>query len=138
MARVPGHRARRVTRALLLGAALVAASLVAQGCGSSHSSSSTAVSTFELTPKSGTALADATTAAPYQQVFTVLNGGTPPYTFTPISIPAGLTLTPAGTNGTDALLSGTPTKMGQAVVSFQVVDSTNRKFSNESYPLNVH
>jgi hypothetical protein len=125
-------------RALVIVAALVAGSLVVQGCGGSHSSSGSAVSTFELTPKSGTALADATTAAPYQQVFTVLSGGTPPFTFTPISIPPGLTLTPAGTNGTDAVLAGTPTQMGQAVVSFQVVDSTNQKFSNESYTLNVH
>jgi len=109
-----------------------------EGCGSSHSSNGAPPTVFQLTPSSGSALTPATTAAPYQQTFTVLSGGTPPYTFTPISIPPGLTLTPVTGSNTDALLSGTPTKMGDAVVSFQVVDATNQKFSNESYTLTVN
>jgi hypothetical protein len=120
--------------------ALLALGSLALGPGCSHSSGSHAPlqTNFELTPPSGTALPPATTAAAYDQSFTVLSGGTPPYTFTPISIPAGLTLTPVAGSGADVELKGTPTQMGQATVSFQVVDSTNQKFSNVSYTLTVN
>ncbi len=109
------------------------------GCSDSHSRGGTPVTTFELAPQSGTDLPAATTAAPYNQAITVLSGGTPPYTFRPISIPPGLTLAPvAGTNN-EVLLSGTPTmKTPSTVVTFQVVDSTNQKFSNASYNLTVN
>ncbi len=108
------------------------------GCGGSHGSGGAPASTFVMAPAAGTALPPGTTAAAYMEVFSVLSGGTPPYTFTPISIPQGLTLTPVAGSGTDVQLSGTPKQMGSSTVSFQVVDSTNQKVSNESYTLAIN
>jgi hypothetical protein len=110
-----------------------------QGCGGGGSGSGGGTTqSFVMAPANGTTLPPATTAGPYQQLFSVQSGGTPPYTYTSISIPAGLSLAPVTGSTTDALLSGTPTKTGDAIVSFQVVDSTNQKFSNESYKLSVN
>ena len=131
-------------RRMLYGAALglaLALGLAATtaGCSDSKSRGGIPVQNFDLAPQSGTDLPAATTAAPYTQAFTVLGGGTPPYTFRAISIPPGLTLAPVAGSNNEALLSGTPTmKTPSAVVSFQVVDSTNQKFSNASYNLTVN
>jgi hypothetical protein len=126
----------KIAFGLLLAVALAA---FVQGCNSKHGGGGVPVQSFEITPKSGTDLPPATTAAAYTHVFTVLSGGTPPYTFRPITIPPGLTLAPVNGSGNEATLSGTPTmKTPSAVVSFQVVDSTNQKFSNESYTLTVN
>lgn len=132
-------RALRVGFALLGLLLPLALGATTQGCGSSRSGGGIPVQSFELAPQSGTDLPAATTAAPYAQAFTVLSGGTPPYTFRPISIPPGLTLAPVQGSNNEAMLTGTPTmKATDAVVSFQVVDSTNQKFSNETYKLTVN
>lgn len=112
--------------------------LASVGCGGGRSSGGTPQSNFVFAPASGATLPPATTAAAYAETFSVLSGGKPPYTFTPLSIPQGLTLTPVTTTGTDAQLTGTPTQMGTQKVSFQVVDSTNQNVGIATYQLPVN
>ena len=129
---------RLAATALALLLALVVASAT-QGCGSSHSSGGPAPGNdIQLTPPNGSALPPASSAAQYSEPFTVLSGGTPPYTFTAISIPPGLMFAPVTGSDTQALLSGKPSQVGNTVVSFQVVDSTNQKVTNAQYTLTVN
>ncbi len=115
--------------------ALVLAAL-AIGCGSSSNGSTAITNPFLLDPPNGTTLPEANVNQPYGQVFKVLGGGTPPYTFRPVSLPPGLSLVPQG--GTQATLGGAPTQSGAHAVTFQVVDSTNAVFSSQSYSLKVN
>jgi hypothetical protein len=87
----------------------------------------TAQATLTLTISGGPALALTTTTLPNATLNTAYSatvaaaGGVTPYTFTlanGTSLPAGLTLSSAGT------ISGTPTKPGSTSFSVQVVDSS--------------
>jgi hypothetical protein len=127
-----------VTRRACLG--LVGAlglSLLAFGCGGSHSSGGAPAATFILSPANDSTLADGTVGVPYTQPITVVSGGTPPYTFMPVALPPGLSLVPQ--SGTEIQLSGTPTQsVVKTKVEFQVIDSTNSHVGNQDYILSVN
>ena len=87
----------------------------------------TAQATLTLTISGGPALTLTTTTLPNATLNTAYSatlaaaGGVTPYTFTlanGASLPAGLTLSSAGT------ISGTPTKAGSTAFSVQVLDSS--------------
>jgi hypothetical protein len=110
---------------------------VATGCGGGHGSSGSVGSVYTLSPAAGTVLPSAQVSTAYQQTFTVVAGGKAPYTFTPISVPPGLTLGPVPTTDDAVELTGTPTQQGTQTVSFQIVDSTQQVVENESYQLPI-
>ena len=124
----------------LLGALAVVsfAGAAISGCGGSSHGDTFPQGTFTLSPTNGSTLPPATTAAAYNQIVTVVMGGTPPYTFTPISVPPGLSLIAVPVVGNEVQITGTPAQVGSATVSFQIIDSTNQKFSNASYQLTVN
>src|SRR5579883_225626 len=109
------------------------------GCHSSSSSSSS-TSGLTLSPAAGTLLT-ATSGTPYTQTFSGVSGGTPPYTFTAKTVPAGLSLaavTPqTGLTGTlSATLSGTPSQQGLESVIMTITDA-NRVAIDQSWPIEI-
>ncbi len=109
-----------------------------EGCGGSHHSSFLPAGNLTLTPPNGSILPPASTAAQYNQIVTVTMGGTPPYKFTPLSLPKGLTLLTVPSVQNEVQITGTPATVGSATITFQVVDSTNQAFTNASYSLTVN
>jgi large repetitive protein len=71
---------------------------------------------------SACSLAPATAGVPYGQALTV-NGGAPPYAWLPLSLPAGLTLSPDGT------ISGIPQSAGPSQLVAQVIDSNGQRIT---------
>jgi hypothetical protein len=113
--------------------ALLALTLLAS-CGGSHNSSTGGGLTF--TPVTGTVL-PATAGVPFTQTFTVVSGGSPPYTFVATNTPGGLSLAAAtvntGLNGTlSATLSGTPPVNAQGLETFTMT-VTDAKMASQSY-----
>jgi hypothetical protein len=77
-------------------------------------------------------------ATPFSQTFTVVSGGAPPFTFTAVTVPPGLSLaaapTQSGLNGTlSAILSGTPSQPGLEVFTMTVTDATNASINATWY-----
>lgn len=93
------------------------------GCGGSSNSTGSGSSNFAYNPAAGSSLAVATVGSSYSQTIQITSGGTPPFVFTLVSGPAGLTL--AAVDSRTETLSGTPTTAGLSVVRIQVNDSLN-------------
>ncbi len=110
------------------------------GCGGSKNSSTQGGPVF--TPATGTVL-PATAGVPYTQTFTVVSGGSPPYTFVATITPGGLALAAApvnpGLNGTlSATLSGTPPVTAQGLETFTMtVTDANRAVTSVSWTIEV-
>lgn len=79
--------------------------------------------TIQLSPPTGSTLPGAMTGTVYSQTFTVLSGGTAPYAFGGIGIPAGMSIVQLTNNA--AALAGTPTQSGTGIVQFGIVDAAN-------------
>jgi hypothetical protein len=125
-------------RLLTMGLVL-AATVGAWGCGGSRSSSSTPGG-VQFSPVTGTVI-PATAGVQLTQTFTVVSGGSPPYTFVATSTPPGLALA-AGTVNTgfagalSATLSGTPTTQGLETFSMAVTDAVQH-VTNVSWSVEV-
>jgi hypothetical protein len=131
---------RRDAIALLLCGFLPGA--IALGCGSSHSNSSSgttgpANNHLIIDPPDGTLLTPGTVGTVYTQTFVVTGGGTPPFTFTAVTVlPPGFALLaqpPAA-----AAIHGSPTVAGTTTFTLQVIDATNANITNASYKLTVN
>ncbi len=71
---------------------------------------------------SACSLAPATAGVPYGQALTV-NGGAPPYLWTPLSLPLGLTLSQ------DGIISGIPQSTGSSQLIARVIDSNGQNIT---------
>lgn len=102
---------RHLSLAALVGVAL----LSAWGCGGSSSGSSSASTATNtnpviLSPATGAVLPDAEVGTAYVETFTVVSGGTAPYSFNANGVPGGLSF--AAVTTFTMTLSGTPTTAG--------------------------
>jgi len=118
------------TTAVFMALFLVAAF----GCNSGSSSSSSNPNPVIVSPADGSTLLTATIGVVYTQTFSVVSGGTAPFTFVPAGLPGGLTfITLSGSEGS---LSGTPNQAGTGTFSIQVIDAQNL-VTQLSYTLTV-
>jgi hypothetical protein len=108
---------------------------LAFGCSGSksHGGGSTS-SKIQLDPTDQTVLPSGTVATLYTQSF-IASGGTAPYTFSAVSLPPGLDLTPNPPES--AAIVGMPSQAGTTSVTIQVVDATNQNVTNATYTLTI-
>lgn len=125
---------RRFVLSLLF--ALAGAGSLGLGCGGSGHSGGGGLNsnTIVMNPLAGSTLPPGTVATVYTQTF-VASGAVPPYTFTAVSIPPGLSIVPV--NGEAAAITGMPTTPGTTTVTLQVVDSTNATVTDPSYSITI-
>ncbi|HZU95871.1 MAG TPA: putative Ig domain-containing protein [Planctomycetota bacterium] len=98
--------------------------LVAGCSGSSSNSTPTNTNPAFMSPSDGSTLPSATVGVVYTQTFTVVSGGTPPFTFQPTGLPPGFAFTTEST--TSGALSGTPTQAGTGTFELNVLDAKNQ------------
>jgi uncharacterized repeat protein (TIGR01451 family) len=109
--------------------------------GTSPQSTIQGTSSTVLTPTGGpitlapATLAAATVGVSYTPVSVVASGGTSPYTYSSVGLPAGLTLTTSGVNA--GQISGTPMAAGTFTFTVQATDSASITGSR-SYTLTVN
>lgn len=113
-------------------AAFVAGCSGGGGSGGANNNQNTV--SFQVSPPSGSTLPNGTVGAVYTQTFTVLSGGTGPYSFGGVGLPGGLTITQL--TPTACALSGTPTQSGTGVLQFQIQDSASHN-EVEQYALTI-
>jgi subtilisin family serine protease len=125
LAKHPTATAAQVQAALI--AAATPDKVIDQGAGSPNRYLFTDPNLNPAVTDPGTLTATVGTPFTYQLA---ASGGTPPYSWTSTSLPAGLVL---GSNG---VLSGTPTTIGDSTVTFTVTDATGRT-GTRAVPVNV-
>ncbi len=103
---------------------LLVAALAAAGCSKGGGAAASGQSTFLVSPPSGSTLTTGSTGQVYSQTFTVLSGGTGPYSFGGVAIPNGMSVVQLTNNA--AALTGTPTQSGTGIVYIGLVDATQK------------
>ena len=112
---------RDIALVVLVGAGVISAYGCGGSSGGSGNSGNVNPNPVILSPADGAALPDAVVGTAYVETFSIVSGGTSPYTFNTQGTPAGMSF--AAVTTLTAVLQGTPTTQGAGVFQVFVTDA---------------